>query len=145
MAWLIILFLALPPGALGQQSSAAPVFKQEELEQIVAPIALHPDALVAQILMASTYPLEVVQAEGFTKQNSNLKGDALTAALEKQLWDPSVKSLVNFPQLLTMMSEKLELDAEAGGCLFRGPKKSYGYDPEPARQSAGGRLATAVE
>ena len=79
----MILVLALPPGLIAQQKSeAAPAVKQEELEQIVAPIALHPDALISQILMASTYPLEVVQAERWAKQNANLKGDALTTALE---------------------------------------------------------------
>jgi len=83
-------------------------FKQEELDQMLAAIALYPDALLSQILMASTYPLEVVQADRWKKQNKDLKGDALTAALEKQAWDPSVKSLVNFPQTLSMMSEKLE-------------------------------------
>jgi hypothetical protein len=83
-------------------------FKQEELDQMLAAIALYPDALLSQLLMASTYPLEVVQADRWVKQNKDLKGDALTAALEKQAWDPSVKSLVNFPQTLSMMSEKLE-------------------------------------
>ena len=92
---------------VGQQADP-PVFKPEELEQLLAPIALYPDSLLAQILMASTYPLEVVQADRWAKQNKDLKGDALTAALEKQPWDPSVKSLVNFPQVLAMMSEKLD-------------------------------------
>ena len=108
----VLVGLPLPPIIAQQQSDA--VFKQEELEQILAPIALHPDSLVSQILMASTYPLEVVQAERWAKQNASLKADALTAALEKQDWDPSVKSLVNFPQVLT----------------------SSGYDPEPARQGS---------
>jgi Spy/CpxP family protein refolding chaperone len=118
LAWLIILLLPLPSGALGQQSSAPPIFKQEEVDQLVAPIALYPDSLVAQILMASTYPLEVVQAERFAKQNANLKGDALTAALEKQQWDPSVKSLVNFPQVLTMMSDKVDWTQKLGDAFI---------------------------
>jgi Protein of unknown function (DUF3300) len=108
LAWFLILLLAPPPLALTQQGGQAPVIKQEELDQLAAPIALYPDALVSQILMASTYPLEVVQADRFATQNKNLKGDALTKALEQQSWDPSVKSLVNFPQVLTMMSEKLD-------------------------------------
>jgi DNA-binding NarL/FixJ family response regulator len=62
---------------------------------LVAPIALYPDSLLAQIFMASTYPLEVVQAGRWAKANQSLKGDALTAALEKENWDPSVKSLVD--------------------------------------------------
>ena len=104
LAWAMILLLSMPPGIWAQQAGQPPVFKQEELDQLAAPIALYPDSLVAQILMASTYPLEVVQADRFAKQNKTLKGDALTKALEAQSWDPSVKSLVNFPQVLTMMS-----------------------------------------
>jgi hypothetical protein len=93
-------------------------FKQEELDQMLAAIALYPDALLSQILMASTYPLEVVQADRWTKQNKDLKGDALTAGLEKQPWDPSVKSLVNFPQTLSMMSEKLEWTQSLGDAFL---------------------------
>jgi hypothetical protein len=111
--------LAAPPSILGQQQSGAvPVVKQEELDQLLAPIALYPDSLIAQILMASTYPLEVVQADRFAKQNKNLKADALTKALEAQKWDPSVKSLVNFPQVLTMMSEKLDWTQKLGDAFL---------------------------
>ena len=117
----VLVGLPLPPIIAQQQSDA--VFKQEELEQILAPIALHPDSLVSQILMASTYPLEVVQAERWAKQNASLKADALTAALEKQDWDPSVKSLVNFPQVLTMMSEKLDWTQRVGDAFLADQKK----------------------
>ena len=68
-------------------------FKKEEIEQLVAPIALYPDALVAQILMASTYPLEIVSAARWSKANPNVKDKALEDAMQKQPWDPSVKSL----------------------------------------------------
>ena len=98
LVWLLAMLMALPwPVYLDAQSTGA-VFKPEEIEQLVAPIALYPDSLVSQILMASTYPLEVVQADRWAKANTTLKGDALTAALEKQAWDPSIKSLVNFPR-----------------------------------------------
>jgi len=113
----LLLVLAVPPGAFAQQPNQ-PAFKPEELEQILAPIALYPDSLLAQILMASTYPLEVVQADRWAKQNKDLKGDALTAALEKQAWDPSVKSLVNFPQVLGMMSEKLDWTQKLGDAFL---------------------------
>jgi hypothetical protein len=96
--------------------------KPEQLEQLVAPIALHPDALVSQILMASTYPLEIVQADRWARKNESLKGDALTTALEKETWDPSVKSLVNFPQILAMMSEKLDWTTSLGDA-FLGQQK----------------------
>jgi Protein of unknown function (DUF3300) len=145
-AWLIILLLAVPLGALGQQSSAPPVFKQEEFDQLVAPIALYPDSLVAQILMASTYPLEVVQAERFAKQNANLKGDPLTAALEKQQWDPSVKSLVNFPQVLTMMSEKLDWTQKLGDAFLEDRKKVMDtIQSLRAKAQASGNLKTTKE
>jgi hypothetical protein len=100
--------VSLPwPVRLAAQGTGT-VFKPEEIEQLVAPIALYPDSLVSQILMASTYPLEVVEAARWAKANTSLKGDALTTALEKQTWDPSVKSLVNFPQVLDMMNQKLD-------------------------------------
>src|SRR5262245_50018564 len=95
-----------------------PVFSKEELDQIAAPIALHPDSLISQILMASTYPLEVVEASRWVKANSKLKGSELTAALEKQDWDPSVKSLVNFPQVLAMMDEKLDWTQKLGDAML---------------------------
>ena len=123
LAWAIIVLLAIPPPALLAQNATPAEFKPEELEQLLAPIALHPDSLVSQILMASTYPLEVVQADRFAKQNAKLKGDALTAALEKQDWDPSVKSLVNFPQVLTMMSEKLDWTQKLGDAFLADQKK----------------------
>jgi hypothetical protein len=101
---------------------AAKPFKKEEVEQLVAPFALYPDSLLSQILMASTYPLEVVQADRFVKTNADLKGDALTAALEKEDWDASVKSLVNFPTVLSMMSEKLDSTIRLGDAMLENEK-----------------------
>ncbi len=118
LAWAMVLLLCAAPGGIAQPTDAGPAFKQEELDQLVAPIALYPDALVSQILMASTYPLEIVQADRFAQQNKNLQGNALTAALEKQNWDPSVKSLVNFPQVLSMMSEKLDWTQKLGDAFL---------------------------
>ena len=117
---LILIFVsmtAVPPGTFGQPADQ-PAFKQEELDQLLAPVALYPDSLLAQVLMASTYPLDVVQADRWAKQNKDLKGDPLTAALEKQPWDPSVKSLVNFPQVLAMMSEKLDWTQKLGDAFL---------------------------
>src|SRR6185503_18554984 len=99
-----MLFLPSMPSA---QDAPAP-FKPEELDQLLAPIALHPDALVAQILMASTYPLEVVQAARLLKDKPGLKADQLDNALKQYTWDDSVKSVVYFPQVLAMMNEKLD-------------------------------------
>jgi hypothetical protein len=104
----------------------APAFKQEELEQLVAPIALYPDSLVSQILMASTYPIEIIYAERWLKANKNLQGDALTAALEKEPWDPSVKSLINFPEVVSMMSEKLDWTQKLGDAFLAQQKEVMG-------------------
>jgi hypothetical protein len=98
--------------------ASAPAFKPEELEQMLAPIALYPDTLLSQMLMASTYPLEVVQGDRWIKQNKDLKGDALTKALEAQSWDASVKSLVNFPTVLAMMSDNLDVTVKIGDAFI---------------------------
>jgi hypothetical protein len=120
---LLVLLLTEPPWIIGQGTEESKPFKPEELDQLLAPIALYPDSLLTQILMASTYPLEIVQADRWVKQNKDLKGDALTAALEKQNWDPSVKSLVNFPQVLAMMSEKLEWTQKLGDAFLAQQKE----------------------
>ncbi len=146
LAWMMVLALALPPGVIAQQAEANAVFKPEELEQILAPIALYPDSLVSQILMASTYPLEVVQADRWTKQNASLKGDALTKALEAQDWDPSVKSLINFPQVLTMMSEKLEWTQKLGDAFLEQQKPVMDtIQSLRAKAQAAGNLKTTKE
>ena len=112
-----LIALALP---LRAQEPAA--FKKEEIEQLVAPIALYPDALVAQVLMASTYPLEVVQADRWVKENQKLKGDALKAAVDKQAWDEAVKSLVAAPDVLAMMSSKLDWTLKLGDAVLGGAR-----------------------
>ena len=122
--FLVALLLAPGPAATqtNQGAAAAQPFRPEELEQIAAPIALYPDPLIAQILMASTYPLEVVQAARFAKANASLKGAQLDDALKKETWDDSVKSLVAFPQVLTMMNEKLDWTQNLGDA-FLGQQK----------------------
>jgi Protein of unknown function (DUF3300) len=109
---------ASPPPVAAQGSPQAALFRMEELEQLVAPIALYPDALLAQILMASTYPLEIVSAERWVKANPNLQGQALEDALQTQPWDPSVKSLTAFPQVLTMMNDKLDWTQKLGDAFL---------------------------
>ena len=108
---------AAPQGAPQQQGESA-TFSKEELEQLVAPVALYPDELFAQVLMASTYPIQIVQAERWVKANPGLKDKALEDALQKEPWDPSVKSLAPFPQVLTMMSEKLDWTQKLGDAFL---------------------------
>lgn len=81
-----------------------PLLKPAQLDQLVAPIALYPDTLLSEVLMASTYPLDVVEADRWLNDNKNLQGDALKAAVDKQDWDDSVKSLTATPSVLDMMS-----------------------------------------
>jgi Protein of unknown function (DUF3300) len=100
-----------------QDAEDAP-FGPEQLEQVVAPIALYPDSLLAQVLMASTYPLEVVEAARFAEENPGLKDAALDDALKEKSWDPSVKSLISFPQVITMMNEKLDWTQQLGDAFL---------------------------
>ena len=97
---------------------AAPTFKAEEIEALVAPIALYPDSLLSQVLMASTYPLEVVQAARWAKANPGVKGDAALKAVEGQSWDVSVKSLVAFPQVLEAMDTRLDRTEKLGDAFL---------------------------
>jgi len=139
-------FEVMPSKASAQDAVAAKTFKQEELDQMLAPIALYPDSLVTQILMASTYPLEVVQADRWVKQNKDMKGDALTKALEAQPWDPSVKSLVNFPQVLAAMSEKLDLTQKLGDAFLAQQKEVMDTIQKlRAKAQAAGNLKTTKE
>jgi hypothetical protein len=82
-----------------------------------APIALYPDNLLSEVLMASAYPLDIVQAERWLKSHKNLKGDQLKAAIAKEDWDDSVKSLIATPDVLAMMSEKLDWTEKLGDAV----------------------------
>src|SRR4029077_451384 len=90
----------------------------EQLQQLVAPIALYPDELVAQILAASTYPTEIVEAERWLQQNSSLKGAQLASEVDKQSWDPSVKALTQFPSVLANMDKNLSWTSALGDAYF---------------------------
>jgi hypothetical protein len=113
--------LLVPMTALAQRSeTAAPkpdLLKPEELDQLVAPIALYPDPLLAEVLMASAYPLDIVQADRWLRSHKNLKGDQLKAALAKEDWDDSIKSLAATPDILAMMSEKLDWTEKLGDAV----------------------------
>src|SRR5688572_7032005 len=144
--------IALVPLARGQQPPAqqapaeAPAFKKEEIEALVAPIALYPDSLVAQILMASTYPLEVVEAARWAKANPGLKEKALEDALQHQKWDPSVKSLTAFPQVLSAMNEKLDVTQKLGDAFLAQQKEVLdAVQRLRARADAAGNLKSGKE
>ncbi|MGA2793395.1 MAG: DUF3300 domain-containing protein [Roseiarcus sp.] len=105
-----------PSPAPSPASEAAPQLTPAHLDSMLAPIALYPDALLAQVLMAATYPLEVVLADRWLQDpgDAALKGDQLAAALAQQTWDPSVKSLVPFPRILHMMDGRLDWTERLG-------------------------------
>ncbi len=115
---LLALAIGMPLPLLAQPPGTVTPFRPEELEQIAAPIALYPDPLLAQVLMAATYPLEVVMAARFVQANPTLQGEPLHTALEARNWDDSVKSLVTFPQVLRMMSDQLEWTQKLGDAFL---------------------------
>jgi len=107
------------------QNAATPAQAQTEqtlskgqIEQLVAPIALYPDPLLTQVLMASTYPLEVVEAARWSQDNAAVKGAALADAMQAQSWDPSVKALTAVPQTLLMMNDKLDWTQQLGDAFL---------------------------
>ncbi|MBR0648751.1 DUF3300 domain-containing protein [Roseomonas terrae] len=137
----IAVALALPVASLGpvilanlaaaQSAPAAPPagqtvaaseerLTQAQLEQLLAPIALYPDDLLMQVLMAATYPLEIVQAKRWLAegQNASLTGDALVQALNEQPWDPSVKSVVPFADVLALMNDQLDWTQQVGDAVL---------------------------
>jgi len=96
------------------ESSSAQNFNKEELAQMLAPIALYPDALLSQVLMAASYPFEVVESDRWLAKNPGLNGDALDNALKEKDWDVSVLSLCYYPKVLSMMTENLNWTARLG-------------------------------
>src|SRR5258708_15143280 len=104
------------PTGQGNDPQSAPLVQHspQELQQLVAPIALYPDALVAQILAASTYPTQIVEADRWMQSRSNLKGEELAKEVDKQPWDPSVKALTQFPSVLENMDKNLSWTSSLG-------------------------------
>src|ERR1700731_18775 len=103
------------------QSVAAPTYSPqspEQLQQLVAPIALYPDSLVSQILAASTFPEQIVEADRWVQAHPDLKGDALGQAVDEQRWDPSVKALAAFPSVLGNMDKNLAWTSSLGDAWY---------------------------
>src|SRR5712672_3517639 len=111
-------------GSQSDQQAPASASKPspKELQQLVAPIALYPDALVAQILAASTYPTQIVEADRWMQRHSHLKGEDLAKEVDKQDWDPSVKALAQFPSVLENMDKNLSWSSALG--------EAYANDPQ---------------
>ena len=157
-AWIFLLMaglvLYLPGAAEAQAPAAQPaattptqaLLKSEELDQLLAPIALYSDTLLAEVLMASTYPLEVVQADRWARTNKGLTGDKLKTALDQQSWDTSVKSLVAVPAVLSMMSDKLDWTQKLGDAVLAQQKDVMdAIQRLRARAQAADKLKTTKE
>lgn len=150
MIVMIMLIAALfPVGVRAQDykdSYSQQTFSQEELAQMLAPIALYPDALLTQILMAATYPFEIAEAERWITRNPYLKGDALDEALSAKDWDVSVLALCHYPKVLTMLSENLSWTASVGDAFANQEEDVMDTIQElRARARAAGNLASSPE
>ncbi|OEU59854.1 MAG: hypothetical protein BA870_03485 [Desulfuromonadales bacterium C00003094] len=118
---LVFGFALLPTQAQAQEDEAveaSATYSREELAQMLAPIALYPDALLSQILMASTYPIELIEADRWRKNNSHLQDEALDEVLAAEYWDPSVKALCHFPDILALMSERIGETTNLGNAFL---------------------------
>ena len=122
---LVALVSWAPPGpsrAFAEEPPPAPAdepkFSADQIDQMVAPVALYPDDLLAQIFIASTYPLEIVEADRWVRQNASLKGEALDKALDEKDWDPSIKGLAKMPDLLKRMSDNLDWTKDLGDAFI---------------------------
>src|SRR5271169_1365870 len=122
-----ICIVALVPGsavAAGTQQSAAPTeqaaakLPPEQLDSLVAPIALYPDPLLSQVLVASTYPLEVVQLQQWSAQHKDLKEKALADAVKKQDWDPSIQGLAALPEVVKLLAENIKWTTDLGNAVL---------------------------
>ena len=115
-------FAQIPPPPAGFPPAPPPAnllaFSQQELDQMLAPIALYPDPLLSQILMAATYPLEIVEAARWIAAYPGLRGDDAVRAVAAQQWDPSVKSLVAFPQIVKLMDQRLDWTQRLGNAFL---------------------------
>jgi len=132
--------------AASTDTSEPPKIPNNQLDSLVAPIALYPDPLLAQILAASTYPLEVIQLEQWLKRNSNLKQDALASAVAKQTWDPSVQSLAIYPDVVTRLSENVAWTTDLGNAfLAQQPDVMSAIQRMRAKAQSKGALKTSEQ
>jgi hypothetical protein len=143
----------LPPPPAGQPpppppGAASAIYSPAQLDQMMAPVALYPDDLLGQMLMAATYPLEIVQADRWLQNpaNASLRGDALAQALEQMPWDASVKSLCAYPQILAWMDSALEWTEAVGDAfLAQQPDVMDSVQRLRARAQAAGNLSSTPQ
>src|SRR5207302_974638 len=102
----------------GTPAEAAPKIPNDQLDALVAPIALYPDPLLAQVLAASTYPLEIILLQRWLEKNKNLKDKELADAVAKQPWDPSVQALAALPELVQRLGDNIQWTADLGNAFL---------------------------
>jgi hypothetical protein len=107
-----------PPRAGSSSEQEGPKIPNEQLDSLVAPIALYPDPLLSQVLVASTYPLEIIQLQQWIQKNNNLAGDDLTNAVQKQDWDPSIQAMAVFPDLVKRLSDDIKWTTDLGNAFL---------------------------
>jgi hypothetical protein len=130
----------------GQLAPPAQPLSPEQLQNLVAPIALYPDTLLSQILVAATYPIEVVEAQQWLQQNRNLKGQPLMDAARQQNWDPSVQALVPFPDVLTRLNQDIRWTTDLGNAfLAQQPDVMKAVQELRAKAQANGKLQTTPQ
>lgn len=120
-AVLLVALLSLTCGTVSAEEGGT-TFSQAELDQMMAPIALYPDSLLSQILMATTYPADIAEAVTWSKNNPDQQGDAAAEAVQNKPWDPSVMSLAAFPQVLAMMGEQPDWVRNVGDAFLAEPE-----------------------
>ncbi len=154
MAVVCVILLVLPDGRAfaqeqqqqGQGNDQAAKMPPEQLDSLLAPIALYPDPLLSQLLVASTYPLEIVQADRWLQQNPTLQGKALTEAAAKQSWDPSVQAMVLYADVLKRMDDNINWTTDLGNA-FLAQQSDVMDAVQRLRQKAeqGGKLQTTPQ
>ena len=131
----------VPPQQPAQAPPPAQLLNPDQLDDLVAPIALYPDPLLSQVLVASTYPLEIVEASQWLQQNRNLQGQQLVAAARQQNWDPSVQALVVFPDVMGKLSSDVSWTTDLGNAfLAQQADVMNAVQRMRARAQAAGRL-----
>src|SRR5215472_7545130 len=117
-----VLLIVLSPCSFAEQAvkqhASTGVLSPDQLDSLVAPLALYPDPILSQVLVASTYPLQIVQAERWLQQHSSLTGKALADAAAKQPWDASVQALVMIPDVLKRLNQNLTWTSDLGNAVM---------------------------
>jgi len=147
-----VLLAQQPSPAQSQTTTATPAagatqkIPNDQLDSLVAPIALYPDPLLSQTLVASTYPLEIIQLEQWLKRNPNLKDKALLDAVEKQTWDPSIQAMASFPDVLNRLAQNVAWTTDLGNAfLAQQSDVMSAVQRMRAKAQAKGTLKTSAE